>query len=235
MNDLNHIIRVVRRRCIEQLILYLRNFLPQKESSMVKQYDRNCFIDIFRFICSILVIGMHTRPFEELNTGISFIFVDILARIAVPYFFALSGYYHFKKEEKGVTQFKPYLKRLLSIYCLWSCLYYFIDYATWGYADTKAFLANCIVSFFYYGSNYHFWFFPALIYSLCISVFAQKHHGERLLLITSFGLYTIGTIGCAYYNIAKDIPVFNYLYSHPQFDNIRRLLLMGLPFLSVVI
>lgn len=52
-------------------------------------------LDVAKFICALLVIIIHTRPFSVLSDIIDFYLVDVIARIAVPLFFAISGYLFF--------------------------------------------------------------------------------------------------------------------------------------------
>lgn len=89
-----------------------------------------------------------------------------------------------------------------------------------------------MLSFFFYGSAYHFWFFPALIYAVCFTNLLWKSNLKGLILPLSFVLYGIGVLGCSYYNICKTIPIIGYLYDHPQFTDIRRIVFMGFPFFA---
>ena len=66
----------------------------------MKNNQRNNSIDIFRLICAVLVIIIHTRPFEDQNELLGYIVVQILPRIAVPFFFCVSGYYYFHALKK---------------------------------------------------------------------------------------------------------------------------------------
>lgn len=81
---------------------------------MVKQ--RNCSIDIFRYVCAVLVVAIHTQPFSDLHTGLGFVFTQILPRIAVPFFFLVAGYFYTGKLESGKPCFLPYVKRLFITY-----------------------------------------------------------------------------------------------------------------------
>lgn len=59
--------------------------------------SQRCFfsLDIAKFICALLVIIIHTRPFAECSGIIDFYLGDVAVRIAVPLFFAISGYLFF--------------------------------------------------------------------------------------------------------------------------------------------
>ena len=55
--------------------------------------------DIAKFVCCFLVVMIHVHPFESINKNMDFLLIDIFAGIAVPLFFALSGYLLFEKLE----------------------------------------------------------------------------------------------------------------------------------------
>ena len=57
---------------------------------------RNNAIDIFRYVCAILVISIHSEPFLEINSSLHYFFVQVVPRIAVPFFFTIAGYYYIK-------------------------------------------------------------------------------------------------------------------------------------------
>ena len=72
---------------------------------------RNNSIDLFRYLCAILVVIIHS-PFWR-DWGNFGIFIgDVFTRIAVPFFFATSGYFYIKKLIYGSTAF---LKQLIHI------------------------------------------------------------------------------------------------------------------------
>ena len=56
---------------------------------------RNCSIDIFRYICAIMVVAIHTHPFSEINEELSYASL-IATRTAVPFFLQLQDIFIFK-------------------------------------------------------------------------------------------------------------------------------------------
>lgn len=84
-----------------------------------KRKVRNCSIDIFRYVCAVLVVGIHTHPLSDFNYEAGYIFSDIVPRIAVPFFFAAAGYFYIQKLESGK---KPFLA---------SCAYRFLVTGTY--------------------------------------------------------------------------------------------------------
>ena len=187
---------------------------------------RSASIDLFRYICAILVVAIHTRPFGDFSDTLGFFFCQILTRIAVPYFFTVAGYFYFAKLEKGEKPFSKYIKRLLTTYILWSVIYYGYKILTEGMPSIK----NFIYTFFINGSSYHLWFFPAIIFSVCLTTFLYKIKCTKVLIPLAVVLYTVGCLGCSWYAIGEKIPLLNKLYSFFLFTDIRRILFMGFPF-----
>lgn len=194
-----------------------------------KLVSRNSSIDIFRYICAIMIIAIHTKPFLDVNENLGFIFSEITTRVGVPFFFCVSGYYYIQKLENG-RPFNKYFIKLILPYVVWSCVYFLLDFIQWGHENFSGFAFNCIYGFFISGSYYHFWFFPALIYSVVFTTVIFKFRLEKLLIPMSIVLYIFGCIGCAYYKISVNIPIFGSLFEAQYFDLIRRILLMGFPF-----
>ncbi len=195
-----------------------------------KEKVRNCSIDIFRYVCAIMVVGIHTQPLSGFSYEAGYIFSNIVPRIAVPFFFAAAGYFYVQKLERGQKPFFPYIKRLLIPYFIWSIIYDIVDFIAREQPDMKHFLAGCVYRFVITGTYEHFWFFPALLFAVCCTTLLFKIGGGKLLIPIGIFLYGIGCLGCSYYKLAVKIPGLGGLFLMPQFDLIRRVLLMGLPF-----
>ncbi len=48
-------------------------------------------LDRFRIIAALLVVAIHTSPLAAINEGADFFLTRVLARIAVPFFFMVTG------------------------------------------------------------------------------------------------------------------------------------------------
>lgn len=84
-------------------------------------------IDLTKFICSILVVAIHIKPFGDnvdfhfLNYGIQ----NYLARIAVPFFFVTSGFLLYRKtsfETFSMERPLKYALKLFRLYVIWSLI-----------------------------------------------------------------------------------------------------------------
>lgn len=76
---------------------------------------RNNIVDIFRLICAILVVAIHTNPLTDINYYFGYLGSQILPRIAVPFFFSISGYYYIKKLQRTEDNhiFQVFIKTFL--------------------------------------------------------------------------------------------------------------------------
>lgn len=91
-------------------------------------------IDVFKMLCAILIVSIHIRPFLSFSKTLDFFEGDIVARIAVPFFYATSSFFFFGKilfsEQRKIIKCKEnslrlikYLKRILLLYIIWSGIY----------------------------------------------------------------------------------------------------------------
>ena len=88
-----------------------------------KQYAA---VDIAKYVSALLVVCIHTFPFIDINEMLNTYFIQTICRLAVPFFFMISGYFLFRKihnEEEDKDVLKKYLFRLLKIYLIWTVIY----------------------------------------------------------------------------------------------------------------
>lgn len=204
----------------------------KKKQGYTTKTGRNCSIDLFRYVCAVMVVAIHTNPVSDINGKLGYLCTQILPRIGVPFFFAVAGFFYIQKLEKGKGKgvFIPFISKLLWVYLIWSLLYAGIDYLQYRPADITAFVKDCIRRVLTTGISEHFWFFPALIISVCITTLCFRLGFGRLLYVVSLLLYGVGCLGCSYHGLGTKLPFLANLYAHPQFLQIRRILMMGLPF-----
>lgn len=194
--------------------------------------ERNASVDIFRIICAIMVVSIHTGPLAELGHNWWYVTVQILPRIGVPFFFCTMGYYYIASLLRGQCKFWQTMKRLLITYGLWSIIYYIPDVkmVLSGSVSLSGFLNNCLRHFLIYGSREHFWFFPAVFFSIIVSTMFAKIGKIHWLAGISIIAYVLGLLGCSYYGIGNSIPIISAFINWSRFDLVRRIVLMGFPF-----
>lgn len=86
-------------------------------------------LDLFKFICSLLVVTIHTAPFssEIIPYGdlLNVFITQYICRLAVPFFFVSSGFLLFSKMEiqnPRTDTIKKYIFKMLRHYGTWTIL-----------------------------------------------------------------------------------------------------------------
>ena len=201
-------------------------------------------IDIMKFTCSILVICMHTNPLSTYSEYLNFALVQVVGRIAVPFFFIASGYLLFREMSLPLSQnehnwfaIMKYIKRILTIYVVWSAIYFI--FILDGLIKTNSVnlksIPTCVWNFIYLGSYYHLWYLPALIFSVLAFYWLLKYFSIKRILIISTIFYIIGLFGDSYYGIIKNNQILENLFTFyfKFFITTRNGLFFGLIFVTL--
>ncbi len=166
---------------------------------------RNKLLDQIRFFAAILVILIHT-PFPGV-IGQGF---EAVARIAVPIFFMVSGFYAFGKSKEQLLK----SAKKTAVLLLWSVALYFVWGVLWSVykGNTVAYLKNyfslnSLVDTIFFNNGVilgHLWFLLALLYCYLIYAFLLKKASNfikfcicALLLLAFFITRTLFQLGGA--------------------------------------
>lgn len=145
----------------------------------IEQRTEYAAVDIFKMICAILVMLIHTKPFEDIFWVDAA--VGMITRFAVPFFFTVSGYFLFKKvsqnPEKKWSIVGKYILRLLRFYIIWFIIIRIADILVgrWSLQSFSYYLKQ----FFFTTDGSPLWFVAALmwsviLYSVLITVLKPK-------------------------------------------------------------
>jgi len=172
--------------------------------------ERNIRLDYFKILMSIMVVTTHMHPLFASGNVIGWLLSNGIARIAVPSFFIISGYYIYPKlgDNKAV---KKYILRLLLIYLTWAILY--LPYYIGSSPKTLAFF-----SFFGY---YHLWYMPATIIGVLLIFYMKKFiRNDIYILYIALALYLTSMIvsnieGMDYFTVYffRNGLTFGFMYS----------------------
>lgn len=177
-------------------------------------------LDIAKFISALLVIAVHCAPFADIDETLNFVYVQILARLAVPFFFIASGWLFFRKidpeagwrAESNLNALKRYLKRIARIYAVWSLLYLPLLAYSWLQGGfTLMTLIRLVRDFFFTGTYYHLWFLSALLWGVPLVYWMYTHGRRRTLLCVSLLLYIVGMAVNVYGELLVNVPVIGSL------------------------
>jgi surface polysaccharide O-acyltransferase-like enzyme len=162
-------------------------------------------VDLIKFIMAILVIVIHRSPFAS-ESNLSFFVMNVLVRVAVPFFFAASGFLFREKlnrSENKQKAFLSYLKRLSMLYFIWSAIYFpasfyrnFFngsrDILTFGINYAKNFLIGS-------GSFLHLWYLPSLILSVSLVYLLSRRLSANMVFFIAVIIYAVGLL-CTNYS-----------------------------------
>lgn len=183
---------------------------------------RNITLDYFKLILSFLVILLHSYPlFNSFPTlsNMSWLISNGIARIAVPCFFLINGFYLIHKKTSNRFIFKN-IKRLLVMYIIWILIYsYSIK------LETQTLYTVCKQIFLGYA---HLWYLLSYAQALLLFWLLKKLKiSDFLLLIISIILYIIGFFIQRHYMALDSVNTYFYnTYS-------RNAVFFALPFLSI--
>lgn len=137
----------------------------------IRRYD---VLDVTKWICSWMVVVIHTTPLKPYSQIADVITAQGICRIAVPFFFAVSAFLLFHKmgvnQERDTLRINNYCRRIFLIYSIWSVVY-FVFLVVLGYEVPTwdlAWVWECIRKFFLEASIYHLWYLLATLYAVPI-------------------------------------------------------------------
>ena len=185
-------------------------------------------IDLIKFICAFLVCAIHIPPLPSQTPDNGFLEQDIfgmlnvliqggVCRIAVPFFFAASGFFLFKKMgycsvDKDTV--RDYCFKLLRFIGIWSVLLLV------GRVD-------------------HLWYLGATVVAvIALSYCIYKKIKLKYIAIFACGLYAIGLIGDLYYGLldpARSVTLVDYAIKLYEaiFSSTRNGIFMGFIFVFI--
>lgn len=188
-------------------------------------------VDCFKFICCIMIIAIHTKPFVQnfwLDAG-----VGLATRFAVPYFFVATGFFFFKSmdgQNNPAASLKKYELRMLRFYAVWFVIHT---------------LQNMLRGYFYSPVYYlrHFllpnngsilWFLPAamlavfMVFSLSCVMDSKKVLGISIV-VWLLG-YVMSTLAPAFAGNAAVSGVIGFMR---QNIGIQNGLFFGFPYIAL--
>lgn len=177
---------------------------------------RNATVDVAKYIAALLVIGIHTNLFSDVNETVHFAFVQIVCRTAVPFFAVCTGYYigcklHSFVQQDRTISFRNLLlarwEKVIRLYMIWTCLYLLFSIPFWiqtGWFSPMAFVDYAYATLTS-GSHYHLWYLLYLIYSIPLMYLFIKWGPKRQQPLLIAGLWIWAVINYTYKNTLPEM------------------------------
>lgn len=164
-------------------------------------------IEIFRVVAAFLVVAIHTSPLAGYSGTADFVFTRVIARVAVPFFFMVTGYFVLSKGT-GVRRF---LKKTAIIYAASAALYLPINvYAGhlqgWG-------LLDLVQQVFFEGTFYHLWYLPAALLGAWLTSLLMRRTSRGVCAAIVTVLYVLGLLGDSYWGLIEGVPGVSSAYN----------------------
>ncbi len=170
-------------------------------------------LDAFRLAAAFLVIAIHTSPLTCFGTEADFFLTRVLARVAVPFFFMVTGQFtvsRFYQSGDARPVLVKSLKRLSLLYGVAIVLYFPIGLYGGHYQALT--LGGALRLLLFDGTFYHLWYFPACLIGLCLVYLMSRKLSLGGSLSISLILYLIGLLGDSYYGLTQSVPLLDALY-----------------------
>ncbi len=167
-------------------------------------------MDTYRLLAAILVVSIHISPFTNFSLLFDFWFTRVLARVAVPLFLMITGYFTLSKALEDRNHLVRYTKKIFLIYLL--CMFIYFPLNIYQESFKGLGILAILKMIFIDGTYYHLWYFPALIMGLWASYFLLKHLNKKLALSIICFLFLIGLLGDSYYGLTTQVPLLKSIY-----------------------
>lgn len=170
-------------------------------------------IDLLKFLCAYLVIGIHTRPFQSISILLDKVFYYNVSNYAVPFFYACTGYFLIVKQPEIDlhTKLCCRIKKIFNIYIIWSIIY--LPLTVYGWFDegnkTLEYAALCIRNYILVGDNFYswaLWYLNGLIFALIlIDILSKRISIEKIVGFGSVA-YLVGIVLTAFWGHQDKLP-----------------------------
>ena len=171
-------------------------------------------LDYFKLIAAFLVIAIHTSPLSSLNSDADFVFTRVLARMAVPFFFMVTGFFllprYVFEHSKDYRPILRTLKKTLVLYGVAIFMYLPVNLYAGQFSGSNVWDFARLILFD--GTFYHLWYLPASLLGVVLIVILCRKLSFRAIACIAAALYGFGLLGDSYFGLAENIPVLNGLY-----------------------
>ena len=171
-------------------------------------------LDRFRIAAALLVVAIHTSPLASLSEGADFFLTRVLARVAVPFFFMVTGQFvaagFLTPSVKATARFSKFLTKTIMLYLFCIVLYLPVGIYAKHYQELNA--GGILRMLLFDGTFYHLWYFPACILGILLVRLMSLRVKLRGMTIVSAVLYLIGMFGDSYFGLIQKIPALNAVY-----------------------
>ncbi len=171
-------------------------------------------LDLFRVVAACLVVAIHTSPLETISPEGDFFVTRIVARVAVPFFFMVTGQFvlsdYFRKDGKNTASLWRYLRKAALLYGIAVLLYLPLGIYAGHYKEMT--FGTVLRMLLVDGTFYHLWYFPGLILGILLLMALRRFCSVKMTGVIVSLLYLLGLLGDSYWGLASQIPGVSAAY-----------------------
>lgn len=171
-------------------------------------------LDYFRLFAAFLVIAIHTSPLSSFSSNADFIFTRILARMAVPFFLMVTGYFllpqYLFEHTKDFRPLLRFIKKTLLLYVAAIVIYLPVNFYAGQLHGANIF--DIFRMFIFDGTLYHLWYLPASIIGVLLIILISRKQSFRATVGTALVLYGFGLLGDSYFGFISNSGLLRVVY-----------------------
>lgn len=185
-----------------------------ERNSVMTQGANYNLIDLLKFICAFLVIGIHTRPFQVSSDLLDRLFYYDISNYAVLFFYACTGYFLVAgSADRSLNErLSIRIKKVLRLYIIWSIIYAPLTLYGWRMEGKwkPIYLLLCVRNYIFVGENYYswtLWYLNGLIFALIlIKLLLKKYSIDQIFGLGSI-LYIVGIVLTMLHEHLESLPM----------------------------
>lgn len=183
---------------------------------------RNVNLDILKFILSLLIVTIHTNLFKEINPYFSYMITNGIARIAVPVFCLINGYYFYDTVMKKSSG--QWLRKIATLYVLWMLIY-----SVFWFRINNDYNILLTLKYFIYGF-FQLWYIQAIFLTALLLMLLKNNIRMLCFIAILFFILNLSIEYLSNFNVLKvNCPeIHNFLSS----DYMHRNILLTFPFFA---
>lgn len=181
---------------------------------------RNVNLDILKFILSLLVVTIHTDLFKEVNPYVSYLITNGIARIAVPVFCLINGYYFYDTVMKKSAG--QWLRKIATLYVLWMLIY-----SVFWFRVSNEYNILLTLKYFIYGF-FQLWYIQAVFFTALLLMLLKNNIRRLCFIAILFLILNLSIEYLSNFNVlTENFPEIHNLLSA---DYMHRNILLTFPF-----
>ncbi len=171
-------------------------------------------LDYFKIAAALLVVAIHTSPLSHYSVEADFLLTRVVARIAVPFFLMVTGYfilpqYLFDKSADPSALLR-FIRKSALLYLVATIIYLPINIYAGHFEQVDVFSILRMIAFD--GTFYHLWYLPASIIGIMLVYLLSRKLPFKGIMWIALLLYCLGLLGDSYFGVIAKVPILSSLY-----------------------